>query len=119
MRVLDASAVLAYLQGEPGSEQVGEQLGSSVISAANLCEVLSKLQGDAEAKLGEAILLAQGVHVEPVLREDAWHASRLRESHPALSLGDRLCMALGARRGETNLTADRAWGESDQIIQNR
>ena len=38
--VLDASAVLAYLQGEPGEEVVGEVLerGLGVISAVNLSE---------------------------------------------------------------------------------
>lgn len=119
MTVLDASAVLAYLQGEPGAERVEKRLSSSVISAANLCEVLSKFEGVAEARLVEAVLHAQGVVIEPVSREDSWHASRLRSVQPSLSLGDRLCLALGIRRNEPVLTADRAWGESDRIIQIR
>lgn len=119
MTVLDASAVLAYLQGEPGGERVEKDLSSSVISAANLCEVLSKFDGAAEARLVQAVLNAQGVGIEPVGSDDSWHASRLRVTQPSLSLGDRLCIALGMRRNEPVMTADRAWGESDRIIQIR
>jgi len=42
--VLDASALLAYLQGEAGSEEVRDAIGEgAAISAANWAEVLSKL----------------------------------------------------------------------------
>lgn len=119
MTVLDASAVLAYVQGEPGAEVVERALASSVIGAANLSEVLSKFSGRAESRLVEAILTARGVVVEPVTRDDARQAARLRESEPALSLGDRLCLALASRRGEPVLTADQAWGDAEGIIQIR
>lgn len=119
MTVLDASAVLAYLQGEDGAHVVAEAMPSSMIGAANLSEVLSKFSGTAEVSLVEAILSARGVAVEPVTRDDARLAARLRSSSPSLSLGDRLCLALGARRGERVLTADRAWGESATVVQIR
>ncbi|MEQ8467608.1 PIN domain-containing protein [Coleofasciculus sp. E2-BRE-01] len=42
--VLDASALLAYLQGEPGSDRLAEILvQGAVISAINWAETLSKL----------------------------------------------------------------------------
>ena len=119
MTVLDASAVLAYVKGEPGADAVQAELSRSVIGAANLSEVLSKFEGDAEASLVEALLVAQGVTVEPVTREDARQAARLGAERPALSLGDRLCLALAHRRGEPALTADRAWGQGDDATQIR
>lgn len=36
-----------------------------------------------------------------------------------LSLGDRLCLALGDRLGGEVLTADRAWGTEDGVRQVR
>lgn len=119
MTVLDSSAVLAFLQGEPGAELVQRNLEGSVIGAANLSEVLAKLGGRTEASLAEAILDAQGVSVEPVLREDARRAAALRSHMPSLSLGDRLCLALADRLGESVLTADKAWGRSRRIRQIR
>ncbi|HSK71944.1 MAG TPA: hypothetical protein VK892_09635 [Pyrinomonadaceae bacterium] len=40
--VLDASAVLAFLQNEKGKERVEAVLESSVISRVNVAEVLTK-----------------------------------------------------------------------------
>ncbi len=119
MTVLDASAVLAYIQGEDGAPVVARAMPSSTIGAANLSEVLSKFSGTAEVSLVEAILSARGVSVEPVTRDDARLAALLRSSSPSLSLGDRLCLALASRRGERVLTADRSWGESGTVVQIR
>jgi ribonuclease VapC len=41
--VLDASAILAFLNQEVGAEQVAETLTDAVISAVNLSEVMTKL----------------------------------------------------------------------------
>ena len=41
--VLDSSAVLALLNGEPGGEAVREILPTAVVSAVNLAEILTKL----------------------------------------------------------------------------
>lgn len=43
MIVLDASAVLALLQDEPGAEVVERVLPGSVLSTVNLAEVVGKL----------------------------------------------------------------------------
>lgn len=115
MTVLDASAALAFLQGEPGSAVVRESLGSSVIGAANLAEVLVKMTGPIERSLAEAVLVASGVRIEPVSAEDARLSAEIKESVSGLSLGDRLCLALAARLDDVALTADRAWGQSDRI----
>ena len=41
--ILDASALLCLLFGEPGADRVERALPDAFISAANLAEVLSKL----------------------------------------------------------------------------
>lgn len=41
--VLDASALLALIQAEAGSDRVAEGLGGAVISAINLAEVVTRL----------------------------------------------------------------------------
>ncbi len=38
---------------------------------------------------------------------------------PLMPTGDRLCLALGARRAETVLTCDARWGTSEGIRQIR
>ncbi len=42
--VLDASALLAYLQDEPGSEAVAAVLAESVLSSVNWAEVVQKAE---------------------------------------------------------------------------
>jgi len=41
--VLDASAILALLNQEPGYDRVAQVLDNSSVSAVNLSEVISKL----------------------------------------------------------------------------
>ena len=119
MTVLDASAVLAFLRGESGADAVEVRLDGAVIGAANWCEVLARLGDGIEARLADAVLIARGVTVEPVSKQDAELGARLRMAVPALSLGDRLCLALGERLDAVVLTADRAWGTSDRVSQIR
>jgi len=119
MTVLDASAALAFLQGEKGSDVVKQHLSESVIGAANLAEVLTRLGGSVERSLAEAILVASGVRTEPVSADDARRGAQIKDSRPGLSLGDRLCLALADRLDDVALTADGAWGTSDRITQIR
>ena len=44
MMILDASALLAYLQHEPGGLLVEEILPTAIISTVNWCEVAQKLR---------------------------------------------------------------------------
>jgi PIN domain nuclease of toxin-antitoxin system len=110
--VLDASAVLAYLSGERGSDLVGEALeaGSARISAANWSEVAQKsLAAGKDWVAASALLDSFELAVEPVTRQDAdWAARRWRRGEN-LSLGDRLCLALAERLDAEALTADSAW----------
>lgn len=120
MIVLDASAVLAYVQGERGSDRVEEALPKAVLGAANWSEVHQKVRArNGDPAIVHTLLLSYGMRIEPVTPSDAEQAAALWQRGSGLSLGDRLCLALARRLGVTTLTADRAWGESETVIQIR
>ena len=111
--VLDASALLAYLQREPGYEEVRRVLdASAAISTVNLAEVYSKVAAAGRQIEAVAIRLpALRLRPEPFTEADARTSGAL---YPAtrplgLSLRDRACLALGLRLHLPVLTADRAW----------
>ena len=110
--VLDASALLALLNDEPGAELVAESLPQAAINAVNLSEVVAKL-ADAEMP-DEAIrdaLLVLSLDVVPFDVEQAYEAGLLRSATKGagLSLGDRGCLSLARRLDLPALTADRMW----------
>lgn len=120
MIVVDASALLAFLQGEPGAEQVEEILDQAVVGAANWSEVAQKVRASgADWGVASGLLLSYRLRVEPVSQRDAEAASVLWKRGSGLSLGDRLCLALAERFEAPVLTAVRAWGESERIEQLR
>jgi ribonuclease VapC len=110
--VLDASALLALLQNEPGAEVVASRLPQCVMSAVNLSEVVAKLvdHGLPEVDLRAAIEVLD-IDVREFDTEAAYAAGELRRITPdaGLSLGDRACLALALRLGTAAVTADRAW----------
>ena len=125
--VIDASALLAYLQGEPGSERVTNAIAEGAcISAANVAEVLSKRAdaGDdpralARTLIGSGLLgNAAALEVVDVGLDDAVEIAALRpHTRPrGLSLGDRACLALATRRRCRAVTADSGWIDLDLEI---
>lgn len=122
MIVLDASVLLAYLQDEPGADEVEVELssGASRCSAVNWSETAQKvLQRGGDWDLARSLLLSYDLMVEPVSADDAEAAAALWARRPHLSLGDRLCLALAGRLEVPALTADRAWGADENIRQLR
>jgi ribonuclease VapC len=110
--VLDASALLAYLQHERGHDAVAPILENAAISAVNLSEVLQKAAAAGVLTEGlEADLQAVGVRVHAFDADDAAAAAELWSATRklGLSLGDRACLALARRLHAPAYTADRAW----------
>jgi PIN domain nuclease of toxin-antitoxin system len=108
--VLDASALLACLYDEPGSDVVEVVLAESCISSVNWAEVVQKTV--ARGKPVESMrqsFEALGMRILPFTPEDAEMAGRLWMQARSLSLGDRACLSLGLRLKLPVLTADRAW----------
>jgi ribonuclease VapC len=110
--VLDASALLAYLLDEPGSEIVDEVLSYSVMSAVNWSEVVQKIEKvGVDVDIVSEELLALGLKIEPFLMEDGHLTGLLakKTSQFGLSLGDRACLSLGLRLNISVVTADTIW----------
>lgn len=119
--VLDASALLAFVQGEPGADVVAAQLdGGASCSTANWSEVAQKiLAAGRNWDLARALLASYDLRLEPVSVTDAeWAAARWRRGE-GLSLADRLCLALADRLGTDVWTADTAWGTGAGVNQIR
>ena len=120
--VLDASAVLALVNGEPGNDVVLANLADGVISAVNLAEVVTKLTELAldEAEIRDSIDTL-GLRVVPCDTALAFRAGMLRPATRAygLSLGDRLCVALAQHLDAPVLTAERIWSKLDLGVEVR
>jgi PIN domain nuclease of toxin-antitoxin system len=114
--VIDASALLQALQIERGADVVADYLGRAHISAANLCEVVSRLMDKGQTLYSaQRIVGSLALKVEPVDEAQSYAAAALRTStrKAGLSLGDRICVALASRMGVPVVTADKAWAQLD------
>ncbi len=111
--ILDASAVLAYLQRERGYPRVSSALASGAgISAVNLAEVYAKLiERGLPAHEVCARLKSLGLKVLPFDEGDALESAALYQQarRLGLSLGDRACLASARRLRLPVLTADEVW----------
>ncbi len=117
MKVLDASAVTAFLLGEPGADVVRPALPTGRMSTVNLCEVLTRIARDGVAP--ETTLKAvrdAGVQFVDTTASHASRAAKLRD-RPGLSLGDRICIALGEELGLPVVTGDRVWAQLKLPVQ--
>jgi PIN domain nuclease of toxin-antitoxin system len=115
--VLDSSAVLAFLKGEPGGEALNEELlAQAAISTVNLAEVQSVLVRDGMT-LEEAWedACSTVASIEPFTAAHAKLAGSLiaQTRFRGLSLGDRACLALAITLDAPVYTADQAWRDLD------
>jgi ribonuclease VapC len=112
--VLDASALLALLLGEPGADRVKAIFDGAVICAVNVSEIVghfAKMGADQAAI--ETMLSGLPVEIIPADTALSYAAGMLRPrtAHLGLSMGDRYCLALAKSLGAKAVTADRAWAE--------
>jgi len=110
--VLDGSALLAMLEGEPGADVVEAMLDGSVMSGVNLSEVLQKtIEHDVDTDGLEYDLEALGVEMRSFDALQARAAAEVWERAPraGLSLGGHACLALASGVSATAVTADRRW----------
>lgn len=110
--VLDASAILAAANNEPGGDLVLAHVSDSVVSTVNLAEVHSKLirSGVSESDAWQIELS----FCNEVIAFDATQAritGGLITSTRSLglSLGDRACIGLGMLLKAPIYTTDRSW----------
>ena len=112
--VIDASALLAHIRGERGSDPVADLAADALMSTVNLAEVFSKLLEESlTAEQADAIVLRYAIEIVPFDEGLARRAGVLRPATKSLglSLGDRACLALAQREGLPVLSADRTWAK--------
>jgi ribonuclease VapC len=110
--VLDASALLAVVNDEPGADMVRASLLNAVISAVNYSEVLKKaIEREVAVEPFISLIQAASVDIIPfdtVLAEATAALYPQAKAH-GLSFADRACLALGMQHAATVLTADSEW----------
>ncbi len=121
--VLDASALLAVLQDEPGSTTVAEAIAAgAVVSVFNWTEVLSNVAAGGGDPSQVTTRLAEhpktagaAIRLRAPDADECIAIARLRPitKRQGLSLADRACLALAARLGVPALTADRSWTDAE------
>lgn len=114
--VLDASAVIALLNREPGVEVVGPILSSSIISTINWAEVITWIGTQRNLSgvvIDDArdILEGSGLTTVPVTEAQAEAAGLLEFQTRAagLSLADRVALTLAMEFELPVFTSDRQW----------
>jgi ribonuclease VapC len=110
--VLDASALLALLLGEPGGDRVRSELSDAIMSSVNLAEVVAHYarNGAVEDDIREVLGPLPFARI-PFDDDFAFDCGLMLPAtrSAGLSLGDRACLTLAKRTGLRALTADRSW----------
>ena len=116
--ILDASALLASLHNETGSEIVDLLLSESAISTINLSEVIQKARqrGTFTETLVSSLQTAGVEVVAYTIKQAEMTAALWPITQPfGLSLADRACLALAQSRQAVAVTADQSWANISQI----
>jgi PIN domain nuclease of toxin-antitoxin system len=115
--VLDASALIALVNNEPGGEKVRPVMLHAIISAVNFCETIQRL------RRGSMPIEAVTAALTPLVREPvpfdtslAYIAASIHEKtrSAGLSFADCACLALALSRNLPAMTTEReAWDRVD------
>lgn len=118
--ILDAAAVVAFLNREPGHEAMTDALAAGAgICTANVAEVIGVLMRrgltaeEATQALEDLPITIVDVDLDLALRAGVMEQATSRYG---LSLGDRICLALAARERLPAMTTDRTWAHAAPIV---
>ena len=117
--VLDASALLALLLGEPGADKVRATLADSAVASVNLSEIVGYFARNGVAEKDIRLVLDPlPIARIPFDERLAFAAGMLLPTtrKAGLSFGDRACLALASRLGVQALTADRSWQGIAEVV---
>ncbi len=114
--VMDASALLALMQGERGGDVVNDLIveHECVASSVNIVEVGTRLvdKGLAPIHLARTLKELDVQTIDFDLEQALLSASlRVTTQLAGLSLGDRACLALAQLMKGTAVTANSAWAD--------
>jgi ribonuclease VapC len=112
--LLDASALLALVLGEPGAEKVVPLLDSASIGSFTFAEMVTQLlqRGVPDP---ETLVASLEIDINPEFSaKQAAACGRLHAATRAqgLSMGDCVCLSMAEWGGQIAVTADRDWVEA-------
>jgi len=113
--VYDSNVLIAYLEDEPGAEEVDSLLADrsnvGFVHSINLCEVfyhVRRKHGEQAAQEAYAGVQRLRLNIREDMDEDFWQAAaRIKADHHRVSLADCQCIALANRIGAEMVTSDR------------
>src|SRR5215472_1789212 len=114
--IADTSAVIAYLNFEPGADEVRKHLSRLRLTMVNVAEIVAVVS---RHNVSRPWIEDKVFRVFPdILPFDLDHAYLCGALEPVtrskgLSLGDRACLAAGMLHGWPVLTAEATWTEID------
>ena len=117
--VLDASAIVAFLNREPGHEAVADMLAAGAgVCTPNVAETIGVLARHG-LTAGQAMDAIEALPIT-ILDADLDLAKRAGVLEQptrrlGLSLGDRFCLALAAREKVPALTTDQVWSQAASL----
>lgn len=114
--VLDASALLALINDEPGADKVRPLMAKSIISAVNFCETVHKLRRRGlPVETVRATLMPLVPSPVPFDEPMAYVAAAIHEKTrgQGISLGDCACLALALSRNVPAITTEKTWEACD------
>lgn len=111
--ILDASALIALMNNEPGYAMIEDIIGDSVMSTVNVSEAAKFLidRRTYTEKEAQNVIEQLVNDIADFDSEQAYVAASLYNKTKALglSMGDRACLALSKVTGYTIYTADKIW----------
>jgi PIN domain nuclease of toxin-antitoxin system len=114
--VLDTSAVLALLFGEPGAEVATDRGSDGLLSTVSYSETMAKsIDRGVPLEIVRQVLAGLRLTLVPFDREHAVVAATFRPitRHLNGSFADRACLATAKLAGLPALSAERKWNSKD------